>query len=580
MTFLTKEIEHYGHALRVSFQNIAIDLIDTGGHPFDDIYGYDIKAGRGNIYGNSPRSLLLAFYALLKGIGVRFVAPNDERLPNFVRADFTIKADFRPKSRHRIVCIEGSARIEHVLAMIDFLLKIGMNGYFIQFDNPFVFFERYVEENDQAKPVDREKTRLYKKQIEEEIAKRELIYHAVGHGWTTRVLGLEGDGWHQKDVDVLADEQKQMIALKNGKRTFFKGIPLNTQLCYSDPNVLAAMTKTVVDYAKKHAKIDVLHVWLADDFNNFCECERCQKELPSAQYVRMLNAIDRELTKEKIDVKIAFLAYYELLEPSDLKIVNEDRFILMFAPITRTYLKSFKDVDEFRQPQKQSGFPTDLSENLGYLKAWQSRFHGDCFLFDYHLMWDGFKEPTGLGLSQTLYADLTDLPRLGLNGLISCQLTRNAFPHALALGVMGRALVEGAFDLEEQERAAFKDAFEEDDALFYDLFKRLYSPLIHAYMRRETAMKNQEVKELAVLSKTKIEDILEQRTVKNEQNKIVLIYLYKVYHIVELKASGFDDEAKKALENLLKTMESKRHVLDDSLDYFYMNFILNELITT
>ena len=51
----------------------------------------------------------------------------------------------KPSYRHRAVCIEGAVSYEHVADMIDFLPKIAMNGYFVQFKKPYVFFERWYD---------------------------------------------------------------------------------------------------------------------------------------------------------------------------------------------------------------------------------------------------------------------------------------------------------------------------------------------------------------------------------------------------------------------------------------------------
>ena len=64
---------------------------------------------------------------------------------------------------------------------------------------------------------------------------------------------------------------------------------------------------SVRDYLKAAPEIDFLHVWLADDRNNHCECSECIKKRPSDWYIDLLNAIDDELTKEGLAAKIVFL---------------------------------------------------------------------------------------------------------------------------------------------------------------------------------------------------------------------------------------------------------------------------------
>ena len=94
---------------------------------------------------------------------------------------------------------------------------------------------------------------------------------------------------------------------------FHKGIPINTNLCYSNPQVGSSFVQKVVDYSLAHPEVDYLHIWLADAFNNHCECDACKNHLPSDLYVHILNEIDQALTMKKLSTKIVFLLYEELL---------------------------------------------------------------------------------------------------------------------------------------------------------------------------------------------------------------------------------------------------------------------------
>jgi len=60
--------------------------------------------------------------------------------------------------------------------------------------------------------------------IETDIATRDLLYHAVGHGWTCEPFGVPGLGWDAYEGPV-PEEAKRAFALVNGKRELWGGIP-------------------------------------------------------------------------------------------------------------------------------------------------------------------------------------------------------------------------------------------------------------------------------------------------------------------------------------------------------------------
>ncbi|MFQ9872891.1 MAG: DUF4838 domain-containing protein, partial [Oscillospiraceae bacterium] len=123
----------------------------------------------------------------------------------------------------------------------------------------------------------------------------------------------------------------------NGQRVLFGDIAVDTNLCYSSEKVRQRLTDFVVEYAKEHPEADYIHLWIADNFNNHCECERCQTMTPTDWYVSLIQLLDEKLTANKLPTRIVFLLYFELLWPPTSPVkLNTDRFTLMFAPFTRT----------------------------------------------------------------------------------------------------------------------------------------------------------------------------------------------------------------------------------------------------
>ena len=295
---------------------------------------------------------------------------------------------------------------------------------------------------------------------------RGLMYHKVGHGWTCEPFGISGLGWEKATAEP-PSAVAPYLAEVNGKREFWKGVALDTNLCYSNPEVRRIMVESIATYAAEHPEIDYLHVWLADGTNNNCECEGCRKARPSDFYVSILNDLDRVLAERGLETRIVFLIYVDLLwPPIDEKLEHPDRFVLMFAPIVRTYSESFRVSEDLPKlppyTRNNLDFPKSVAANVAFLKAWQKDFEGDSFDFDYHLMWDHSNDPGHMQISQTIHQDMKGLRNIGLNGFVSCQVQRVFFPTGLAMTVMGRTLWDTNLEFEDIARDYFESAFGKD----------------------------------------------------------------------------------------------------------------------
>ncbi len=423
-----------------------------------DWFEVQLSPEAGSVAGSSGRAVLLGVYDLLRRLGCRFLAPGKENelVPHIRRADLALGYVHQASFCHRGVCIEGANSRENVLDFIDWLPKAGYNSFFLQFKVPYTFFARWYhhERNPlrEAEPYEVSDAVADMECAEQALRRRGLLLHKVGHGWTGEVLGYEPAGW--KETPPLTEEKRPFAALVGGRRELFLDIPADTNLCLSNPEAVKRFEDLVVRYVRENPNLDYLHIWLADEYNNVCECDKCRRTTPSDQYVALLNQIDRRLSREGLDVRLVFLLYQELLwPPVRERLHNPDRFVLMFAPISRTFAESYrleeKAVPLPRYLRNRITLPTDLTENVAFLRGWQEQFHGDSFVYDYPLGRAHYGDFGYVHIARVIHGDVRKLEQLGLNGYISCQELRAGLPNTLPNYVMGRVLMDKDADIEE-----------------------------------------------------------------------------------------------------------------------------------
>lgn len=465
----------------------------------DDALLIDITGRCGVITANNARSVLLAVYRYLRELGCAWVRPGQsgEIIPTICLTQTSANVCEAASYRHRGICIEGAVAYEHVLNMIEWLPKVGMNSYFTQFHVPFEFFRRwYTHQRNpllETENVGVDDVVGMVEDLVDEIKLRGMLYHATGHGWTCEPFGIEGNGWTKVSDDMIPEESRQFIAELNGKRAFYGGVPLNTNMCYGNDEVRERMTNAITQYCRENPAVDYLHFWLADASNNHCECPLCKDITPSDIYVRMLNELDKKLTEQGIETRIVFLIYQELLwAPETERIQNPDRFVLMFAPISRTYSTAYADADMSAPvtlapyERNKIAMPRDVNVNVARLKSWQDQIDGgDSFIFDYHFMWDHLRDPGYNEIAKVLFADMKNLDNIGLNGMISCQVQRAFFPTGLGMTLMADALWDKEADYEAAAKAYFSKAYATDGHLAYHYLDRLSTLFDPPYLRHE-----------------------------------------------------------------------------------------------
>ena len=119
-----------------------------------------------------------------------------------------------------------------------------------------------------------------------------------------------------------------------------------------------------------------------------------------------------------------------------------------------------------------------LDKNLAYLYNWKKIYDGDCFNFDYYLMWDYILDAGGESISKLIHEDMKRTCLLGFSGFISCQIQRNAFPTSLAMTIMAKTLWNTDTDFEETKRDLYGAMFGKD---YVDVLCNYFSTLSDSF---------------------------------------------------------------------------------------------------
>ena len=561
VSFAGDELRRY--LLRMLSGEEGVFSVSLGVEPDGDAmdgFSVAMEPSGGSITGNNPRSVLLGVYDYLHHLGCRFLTPvkETEVVPRITREQLPAEYAKQASFRHRGVCIEGANSVENVLDFIDWLPKVGYNSFFLQFQVPYVFLSRWYHHDlnpfAEAEDYTMDDARAAMKRFEEAMKLRSLLLHKVGHGWTGEVLGSTTVGSWNAVEEAVPPDKLDMAAQVDGKRGFYMGIPANTNLCFSNPRTMDTFRELVVRYARENRAADYLHVWLADEYNNVCECDECRKTTVSDQYVQLLNEIDRRLTEEGLSTKVVFLLYQELLwPPVKARLHNPDRFLLMFAPISRTFEQSYdlsqriETIPEYRR--NSIVLPTSLGENLAFLKGWQEQFPGEGFVYDYPLGRAHYGDFGYLHISRIISQDIKKLRSMGLDGYISCQELRASSPNMLPNYVMGHTLFSEEADPEELIREYFEAAYPGEPQLAQDYLEELSCLSSCDYLNGKGPRENGdiarrmgEITELCCqmeLVLTAVPDSPHWRALRHHNG-----YILRLARAMEALASGQEEESK------------------------------------
>lgn len=420
------------------------------------------------IGGVNPRSVLMGAYEYLRQLGAEWLWPGEdgEVLP---KLDHVPLAGFNlvrvPPNRHRGVCIEGAPALEHALEMVEWMPKVGYNSYFLQFQVSSYFWRLWYEHSlnpewHETMELTEEECADLDRQVTDEVKRRGLLLHQVGHGWTAAALDLPTNGWVTYDGE-LREEDRRLLAQVNGKRDLWQnGIAINTELCYSNPDTRRRLVDTVIEYAREHPEVDALHFWLSDAPNNHCECPDCAELTPADWYVTLVNEISPRLKEVAPDMKLVLLVYHDLLWPPEEVTLDlsHDNLVAMFAPISRCYAHSMADPacdssdDLVRPALNEMQMPRDNHSLVELWANWRWQDPANSFCFDYHFMWPWMGDRISLHLARLMPEDVADYASLNLGGLMNCGAQRIFYPTGWPYHLTARLLCGEAVAESDRER--------------------------------------------------------------------------------------------------------------------------------
>ncbi len=467
-------------------QDFGLDVSEAEDVELDDIVHVDVdERGNGILAGSNPRSILFAVYRYLQENGCRWLFPG-------IDGEFIPMQDIKPVKYHKMAdcrfrgqCNEGAEFQPNMMEVIDFTPKIGLNVFMMEFFNPKAYYNSYYKHRQnparEPEPIDERNVLQWKRQCESEISKRGLQFHDMGHGWCAEPFGATGE-WVYSSADECPypEDMLPLMAMTGGRRGLCNTNPntYTTNICMSNPKARKIANTAIVEYAKNHKNVDFLHVWLADHFNNHCECDECRKKTPSDWYVIMMNELDRMLEAEALNTRIVFICYVDTSwPPIEARLDNPKRFTLLVAPISRNYTVPVSaDISDVTYPAYQHNQNELFKSADQYVKVgqeWQEKCGVRAMLYEYHFYIHQYMDLGVFKFARVVYDDIINYKKHGLNGLINDCSQRSFWPNGFAFFLYGQVQFDTSLKFEDLLEDYFSHAYGEDWRTVAELFGKL-----------------------------------------------------------------------------------------------------------
>lgn len=474
---------------------LSLDTSDLFDPFYEDILDVRVENGRGYIAGSNERSILAAVYQYCKSVGCRFLRPgtDGEYIPY---CDLTAhKCIYRKKADYpfRGECCEGAVSYEHMRDTVYWMPKVGMNMYMIEGIVPYSYMNRWYAHkgNRILTGADADYAELEKSidLLEQDMVKTGVQFHAVGHGWMFEKLGMHHEtAAREKELfDALPEEKKNYVALVNGKRELYAKSTFFTHFCYSNPDARKSLVDFCVEYAQKKPWISYLHLWLADNVNNNCECENCVKMQPSDWYVLLLNEIDAALEQIGSKTRFVFIMYNDTVRPPEKSKLNHPERFVLLAAIGQHYETGYINeayTGEIPPYVRNQNVTPPNALRLHWHREWKNLCNDiPSIIFEYRFYTDQYCDPAHMRIARETYRDMKGLSNVAFQGCMNDQTHRMYLPTSLPLLLMGETLFDKNLGFEAYVNDYFTAAFGEDGTRVRDYLEMLSELFCPANLR-------------------------------------------------------------------------------------------------
>lgn len=590
-------------------QDAGLDTSDVPSTELDDLLYVDCDREGGLIAGGNKRSILLSVYEYLRRQGCiwLFPGPDGEHIPE-IEELVPVKLRHRPSMRYRGQSSEGTLTNNTLLDAIEFLPKVGMNYFMIEFRIPTFYFRRHYthEDNDMNRPPEPVSDALikqWKRKAEAEITKRGLFFNDVGHGWAMDAIGIDSslqdsDGDNELRVPP---ESRQYLALYNGERKLVYNVPNYTQFCMSNKQARRKFVLEVAEYAEVHSGANILMVSLGDAINRNCECETCIKKTPSDWFVVLLNEIDEELTERGIGTVISFSAYKDTIWAPKYEVIkNPSRFLLVFCPITRNYTVPLSpEKPGVKLPEfvlNHNEFPRTMELNLAGFLDWKRAYSGPSMAFEYHMWRHQYFDVGGMSLARLIYDDIHGYISHGFEGIDENSSQRSFFPTGFLFYTYARTMFDSSLRFEELRDEYFTRAFGDDGLLFADYLERLGDAFSNKYLE---GYRSDAPDDNVYYAPSHIESLKSTKSIINEGRELIkknynmphrlgtysvrLLELHADYSemladVLIPKAAGDDAEAERRFKKMREEMGKREVYFERTYDHHLLFYSLREIM--